>query len=222
MGFFESFLTNIQQSETKLDKRLTASDFRDFIIQKEGKNINTIKLFKNSIISTMRKHQRCLLDENNYYLANDVNTNTYYICFKDLMMIDLDFKDKNKDKSLEDLLKNIEDFCLTNPEFLFDVFKSNNGIHAFAIHKAYNYNDDNTLQIMLDLDCDFYYVIYTAIRGWSIRLNKKKTEINKTDNMYQYIKRIGTGKLDKNCEKNVSIHYNSMLLFQNKPPCKMK
>ena len=221
MGYFQTFLTDIQEYFPKYDNRLKSLNFRNYIIQTKGKNLGTIKLFKNSLISTLHKHQRCLLDHDKYYIANDIKTNTFYICFKNLLMLDIDFKDSNKDKSLIELLNVIEAYCQINPDILFDVFKSGNGIHLFAIHKEYDHKSDEALNLMLDCNCDFYYIIFSYIRGWSVRLNKKKHEINETD-IYTYIKRLGKGKPDPKLEKLVKIHTNNMKIFQVEEACEMR
>ena len=74
---------------------------------------------------------------------------------------------------------------------------------------------------MLDANCDFYYIVYASIRGWSVRLNKKEKEkINKP--LYKNIKRIGYGKINPDLLNLVNLHIKLMTIFQNEKCCKIK
>ena len=79
-----------------------------------------------------------------------------------------------------------------------------------------NYKDNSSIQMMLDLDCDFYYVIYSYLRGWSVRLNKKKQETN--DVLYGEITELGYGKTDPHLYKLTNLHINLVDVFKNVKP----
>ena len=69
---------------------------------------------------------------------------------------------------------------------------------------------------MLSLGADIYYIVYSSIRGWCVRLNKKR---NETDNIYQYITSLGHG-----VEDIVSLIHSHIELsnqFMEETPCMM-
>ena len=94
-----------------------------------------------------------------------------------------------------------------------------NGLHLFAVHETFDYQDDETLQLMIDLHCDFYYIIYSSLRGWSVRLNKKMGE---QEEMYEFIENIGKGREDIQLGKLVELHKLFSNLFADRDICLMK
>ena len=82
-----------------------------------------------------------------------------------------------------------------------------------------DYRDDDALKIMLDLGTDFYYVVFSYLRGWSVRLNKKRRDT--TDELYSYIGDIGTGVADPHLDKLVTLHLNLVPVFKHVEPCLM-
>jgi len=133
---------------------------------------------------SLLKPQRLLIDKDDYYIAIDLLTNTYYICYRDVMMIDVD-RYKNKDIGV-DTLDEIKYKLANYPEFFFRIFSSRNGYHIFVINKSLDYKSEESIKLMYDLNCDFYYIVYSYLRGWSVRFNKKKGEEN-IDNLYLWI-----------------------------------
>ena len=141
-------------------------------------------------------------------------TSTYYLCYKNLLMIDVDF-----DKEIEDSTKNIEkylvflqDFIASHPEFIFDIYQTRKGLHLFALHKEYDYKSDETLKLMLELKGDFYYIIYSHIRGFCVRLNRKVGECSP---IYKYLKRMGNKQPIPRLESLVKLHFNSLEMYSN-------
>src|SRR5947199_3649942 len=96
--FYSSYLKLIeddyeyrQKPLTEFCKKLKHAKFRKFIIDKMGMCCVCIKLFSDVMKSLMIRPQILLIDNENFYIACDMMTNTYYICYKELMMIDIDF-----------------------------------------------------------------------------------------------------------------------------------
>jgi hypothetical protein len=71
----------------------------------------------------------------------------------------------------------------------FRIYKSINGYHVFCTSKKFKYRDVNSVQFMLDNMCDKYYCLYSYLRGFCVRLNKKFDEIS-TDPNYKIYKLI--------------------------------
>ncbi len=194
---------------------LSDNNFRNFLLEKE-KNVELVQLLADVLISKVIKPQRLILDAEDYYIAIDMLTNTYYVCYRQLLMIDIDFyKYKIEEK---EILEKIEAYALKN-NLCFQIYKSQNGIHAFLVNKYCDYRDNKYLQIMLDLGCDFYYIVYSYLRGWCVRLNRKKRDTSAE--LYQYIKKVGVEKEDDHLMKLTSLHINLVEVFENVEPCLM-
>lgn len=171
--FFDYFINTVLNKQLKCDPIFKDGYFRRFVINTRGKNVKTINFLKQPLSVSMKRPQRCLHNDNDYYLALDTYSKTYYVCYRQLLMIDMDFGKDGEFKSREDYLVFLENYCQSHPELLLEVYKTRNGIHCFVLNKKHDFTKDSSLQLMLDLKCDFYYIVYSSIRGWSVRVNRK-------------------------------------------------
>ena len=218
MLFFDDYLNNINNKHFECDDRIKNSKFRNYLIKTKGKTLETINLLYNSLASTVKKPQKCLYSDIDYYFALDIVTNTYYLCYKKLMMIDIDigkFGCPNNKEEYIDFLQNYS----KNKDILFEIYNTRNGLHIFILNNEYDYKNEKTIQLMLDLKADFYYIIYSNIRGWCVRLNRKKNEL---DNIYSFHSRIGNGKPIIRLENLVKLHIEFMKICKNEDYCLMK
>lgn len=156
--------------------------FTKYVIDNE-EPVKVVKMLSFVVSHSLLKPQKLLIDNEDYYIAIDLLTNTYYICYRDLMMIDID---KYKINSNSDTLNDIKIKLSKYPSLFFRIYSSRNGYHIFVINKNMNYRSDESIQLMSDIGCDFYYMVYSYLRGWSVRLNKKRGEEN-IDNLYTWI-----------------------------------
>ena len=159
--------------------------FTKYVIENED-IIVSVKMLSHVMAHSMLKPQRLLIDDNDYYIAIDLFTNTYYICYRDLMMIDVDRYKTSGGETSSDTLENIKTSLSNHPELFFRIYSSRNGYHIFVINKPMNYKSDESIRLMSQLGCDFYYIVYSYLRGWSVRLNKKKGEEG-VDNLYTWV-----------------------------------
>lgn len=215
MSFYDTYLSLINEEiETDIVPELKESAFRIMILENKGKNIDIVKLFSTGVKHTLHKPQRVLYDDIDYYVGLDLYTNTYYICYKNLLMVDVDYY---KDEVTEtEIVQQFEDYCKEHPGYKFKLYRSRNGIHGFLISHGMDYRNDESIQLMLDLKSDFYYIVYAYLRGWSVRLNKKKTDTK--DTLYEYICDIGEGKSDERLLKLVNLHIKLVEVFKNEAP----
>jgi hypothetical protein len=65
----------------------------------------------------------------------------------------------------------------------FKLYKSRNGYHIFLM-KPMDFRSDESILLMHELSCDLNYIIFSYIRGWCVRLNKKEGE---EENIYKYL-----------------------------------
>lgn len=182
------------------------SSFREHLIEKEGYTTKIVKELASFLRSKMIRPQELCHDDDDYYIAIDRMTSTVYLCYRTLLMVDIDFYKngkEGKEYTVDELMQQIKDY--SQDKYTFAVYKTRNGLHAFLISEENSYKDDKSLQIMLDLNCDFYYIIYSYLRGWSVRLNKKE---NDTPDIYSYIGIVGKKKPNKNLVKLVNLHIN--------------
>lgn len=227
--FYSTFLELYKKVEETKDKNpLDDPGFRRDILKNEGPSLKLLHLLKPNLIRTILKPQRVIQDEPDFYIAIDLLTNTYYICYRTLLMLDIDFykldigplafnkndddKTKTKIERRDEILLNLERYTKNHPDILFRIYESRNGVHAFVINKPFDYEKDDTAKFSIDLNSDFYYTIYASLRGWSVRLNRKK---NDQWPLYNYIKDIGTGIPDQHLEKLVTLHLKLCDCFKN-------
>jgi hypothetical protein len=163
--------------------------FSKFIIENEDP-VTAVKMIAYTMSHSLLKPQRLLVDDDDYYVAIDLFTNTYYICYRNLLMIDVDrYKQDVGTDTLEDLKLKLN----KHPEFFFRIYSSRNGYHVFVLNRKMDYKSDESIRLMKDLGSDFYYIVYTYLRGWSVRLNKKKGEENR-DDLYEWIGDVVCGQ----------------------------
>lgn len=218
MQFYQTFVDILNHEETKLldgptSKQLANGVFRQMLLAEHGKTIEMIKAMAPSLAGAIRKPQRLLHDDEDYYVAIDSMTDTYYVCYRQLLMIDIDFY---KDLSTAgEMVTHFEKYCARHPGLRFKLYKSRNGIHAFLVSHRSDYKADGILALQLELQSDFYYVVYSYLRGWSVRLNKKTTDIK--DQLYEHICDVGDGVADEHLVKLVNLHLELVEVFKAAP-----
>ena len=165
--------------DTESVRLLRDRGFTQYLIEHEDPVIS-VKMLAYVMSHTILKPQRLLVDNDDYYVAVDLFTNTYYICYRDLLMIDVDrYKgDTNLDSLKEELAK--------LPDLFFRIYSTRNGYHVFLLNRSVEYKSDENIRLMSQLGCDFYYIVYSYLRGWCVRLNKKKGE-EAVDNLYTWV-----------------------------------
>ena len=218
--FFDEFVEKVINQEYEYDPIFRDYVFRQFVIKTKGKNLDTIRFLQHPLSHTMKKPQRCLYSDNDFYMALDCYSKTYYLCYRSLLMIDIDIGKSGDFESTEEYLVFLEHYCEQHPELLFYVYKSRNGLHCFAVHDTYDFKQESSLQLMLDLHCDFYYVAYTSIRGWSVRLNRKFRDCDQE--LYTFLQKVGTGNENDYLVKLVNLHIEFSKLCADQETSLMK
>ena len=240
--FYNSYIKLIEDdynyrqiNHSEIDKKLKHSNFRKFVINKKGMNYDTILFLLNTLRNAMIRPQRLLTDNNNFYIACDMLTNTYYICYKELMMIDIDFyKDGGNigdvDSNIGDVDSNIESKInkiaemfvrdvKSNPGNCWMLYRTRGGIHAFLVSKKMKYSDKSSCEYMIKLKCDFNYVIYSYLRGWCVRLNRKQKDV---EIITSFITQIGNpAMIDKGLLKLTELHIKMIKVFKDETPSLM-
>lgn len=193
--FFDTFTNYNKQLSEEEYQKYNSSEFLSF-----PKTIETIKKLTPTFEKLITKPQNLIEDNNDYYVARDILTNTVYICFKNMLVLDIDIY-----KSVEDENEILQ--LLERSGYTFRVYKTRNGFHAFCTSQTFDYSDKKTIDWMIRLKCDFFYAFYCHLRGFCVRLNRKMYEYfemmsvepskrNKVDDIYQYIGCYGNEKAE--------------------------
>ena len=217
--FFQSF-RDLHHMPRNKDRISTSKGYFGFLSQKLPRSPESIPILSKCIIGRVIKPQKLLLDEEDYYVGLDMYTHTYYMCCRYLMMIDIDFYKDDETLTEEQILKRFNDYTAVHPDKRFSIFRSQNGIHAFLTSEHRNFRDHDSLQTMIDLGCDFNYIIYSYLRGWSVRLNRKKIE-STAKPLYTYICDIGTGSSLPELTYLIKIHIDMSNEFKDYVPSEM-
>ncbi len=185
--FYQTFLALTTRRPAFQSSLLYFSDFVTWIIESKGKTLENVKLLAPYVTSHVAKPQRLLYDCEDYYIAEDSSTATFYACFRDLVMVDVDFPSEDE---CNHYFKWIIDKCDAHPDWRLVIYRSRNGFHIFPLHTKMNEEEKALFQ--LELQGDFLYTVYTYIRqGSSIRLSPKdKEELP----IYSLVGYLGNGK----------------------------
>lgn len=197
---------------TNFEIHMRDLNFRNFLLDRLGKTKDVVKLFADTLLPSVIKPQRLILDTPIFYVACDMMTNTYYICYKNLLMVDLDIKSEiitpeERSKTLFNFKEKV------SSDEVWIIYKSRKGYHAFLVSKPIEYNSDEATILLLKCESDFYYIVYSYLRGYSVRLNKKKDE---EGGLYSLIETVGNPKYaDEQLLKLVNIHIEMCDTFAN-------
>lgn len=198
---------DLQKTAELLDPCITSSSIDPHSFPK---TVNTVEKLAPIFIKGVQREQELLETNNNYYIARDSKTNTIYMCFKNLLMIDIDCKDVPflNDNFVMEYFSDFKDKC-------FAIYKSNAGYHVFCVSHEFDYRDPCTVQFMLENFCDLFYCIFSYIRGFCVRLNRKFIE-DSSKPLYTSLGTVGNTKLAKPTLVNLvylhlqqAAHYNN-------------
>ncbi|NBO99450.1 MAG: hypothetical protein EBU90_04885 [Proteobacteria bacterium] len=156
------------------------------------------------------KRAQTLIDSTaDYYVASDNATSTVYMCYRDVLMIDIDLKHQELEAA------EVLDYFDNIPNYAFKIFQSARGFHVFCISQRFHYRDPLVIQFMLSHFADFYYTVYAYIRGFSVRLNPKFND--GTDRpIYQELGTVGDRELiDKDVLALVDRHIELCKRYKN-------
>jgi hypothetical protein len=168
MLFHKTFL-NILSNKDELDVIYeSVKELGTFNYDKLPKNSDTVVKTAPFLLQKIKKEQLLIETKKDYYVARDCEDNTVYICFKDLLVIDID-KEKNE-ITLKDIIKHFEQY---NKKSFIVYSNGKGGYHMFCVSEKNKYRDINTVDFMINNYSDFYYTIFSYIRGFCVRLNEK-------------------------------------------------
>lgn len=205
--FYEEFVKKTHSyKDTPFTSALSYSSFRNFLKEEiKDKKKLILLLSKGKLI---KKPYRLLVNDEDFFVGVDMNTNLHCIYYKNLIMIDVDLQ-KSPDTTLESLIN----ICkTTNDSFI--IYSSKNGYHIFIANRLFE--KDEIIDYMLMFPCDLSYIVMSYVFGCSVRLNKKSED----DPMYSLLTMIGN---DFKHKELVDIHIEltdllkDILIYNNNP-----
>lgn len=148
------------QKETSNTKQ-----YRQFFVNKIVKE-DKLDCYFGMLNNTVRDNNCYQLLENSvkYAVGIDLSSVTYFIVFRDLLMIDYDYKNR---------LQILGHFCRQHPEYCFRVISSRNGYHAFCTSRILPYNSEEAKLLLFRLRSDPMHILASLKKGYSARLNRK-------------------------------------------------
>lgn len=198
--FHQTFL-NILMGKDKLEIRYNEiKEFVDFKFNFDilPKTCDTVEKIAPYLLQSVKKEQQLIESNVDYYIARDLIDNTVYICFKELMIIDID------EKNIDEIISHFNKHHINES---FRVYNRMNdcgvsSFHIFLTSRKVEYRNNESVSFMLSNFCDFYYAIFSYIRGFCVRLNNKFLSSNK----YEYMCTINEYNEDPELVKLVELH----------------
>lgn len=129
------------------------------------------------------KNVYLIRDDPNYKLtmAFDVDAKMLYFLLPDFLKIDWDFEEGMTTQTILDLMRQffqnvrkIDRKSIFN-SLTFRLFETQHGVHAFCTSHPLPYEDSRSLQLMMQLCCDPWYIAFSKFYGYSVRLTPKVT-----------------------------------------------
>lgn len=173
--FHKSFLNILEDKDPLQKNNYTEMQAIDLTITDSDDVVNLAHRF----IQGVKRPQHLIKTREDYYIARDTLTNTVYICFQNLLTIDID-KDIGDDNIIEQFSR--------IPE-TFRIYRSKRGYHVYCTSRIFQYRSKESVDFMLNNNSDAYYCVYSYIRGYCTRLNNKFE--NCGEKIYEYIGKVG-------------------------------
>lgn len=104
------------------------------------KNVDTVITSAPFLLQSIKREQQLIETNKDYYVARDILTNTFYICYNNVLMLDLDTT-----SNIDDVLTKLEQ----ETDKCFSIYKSHNGYHIFCLSHRFEYRDKRTCDFML-------------------------------------------------------------------------
>lgn len=200
------------------------SEARKRVLKKHGITAQSVRELKKLICPFLcynsKRNEKLIYAQPDYYIGFDTYNFCYFLCYDNVLMVDLDNNKLGDVEFYEQKLKSrILELCAEDHNMLFKIYKTINGYHIFAVHKKYDRNSEEFVDLMLKLKCDIYYIVFSQLRGCSVRLNMKQKD---TFPIYTFKEYIGQGLPDKHVLFLVDLHIELLPFFAMKTNYRVK
>lgn len=248
--FFQSFL-DIQMRGKNGDYLLKRPEFRDYVLETLGRTKEAIHIVSSYYCNYICRPQRLLFDCDEYYICHDFPSNTYYICMRDVTMIDIDFNHKTDggglvlDKSdVDDVIDDVDD-KIEEQEAI-----NEQKVDAFRVEyikwlvSECDQNRDWRFAIFWSRKGLHVFPVHTILQGdnridMQLRLKcdfwytiytylrmgssiRLNAKANEQAPIYSFIGYLGHGQIDENLDAQVFLHYHLQGAFLDLGESRMK
>ena len=122
--------------------------------------------------------------------------NIDFIAFKNILMLDIDDKEK------------IDEICiillLRYPTELFHIYETFNGYHVYCVSRFFKPRDIETIQLMELMKCDEMYIKFTFFYDmFNIRTSRKQNRRKEEKYVEKFYNKIGFGIEDSSIMKGM-------------------
>ena len=156
----------------------------------------------------LRKPQHLLADNEDYYVAEDEILSYYYVCYRWLLMLDLDWSQlspEDRQNQLHITLGALPQ-VIEDRSTLYQVYSSRNGYHIFLVSHKMELGSREAIELMLHARSDPYYTILSYLRGWSVRISRKHNE-PPCPRLYEYVCSYGLpDSILPECQTALNVH----------------
>lgn len=175
-----------------------------------------------AVLQKSKKGEISLYEQNDVRFEYNIQSAVFVLCFDSILMIDFDFKFGFDEEKIYRLIRTYTDFMHSNGyDMLFQVYRTDRGVHAFLINRYSYFTSEESLQIMMDMCSDTDYIAFSQVRGFCVRVSPKikmHTEdtianefVAKGDNF-----RIGYGRPYKDIVNVLSVHLKLIKWFNKR------
>jgi hypothetical protein len=166
-------------------------------------------------------------EQGDLVVAMGLMNNVWSLCVRDVLMIDFDFKDSiTREQAIKIITKYTKTKHQEGTDLLFEMFDTDRGVHAFLVNQPMSHTDPEAIQMMIDLDNDPYYIGFSKIRGFCMRLSPKIDHQLTLEELYDHLDKefiskpfvqsryIGYGTVDPYIEKIIALHTSLINWFK--------
>lgn len=183
-SFFDDWILmkNQMSRYNILSQSDTSPRFRSYLLA-HVQNKGQLHAIVQTTCGHIFRHQQLLQSKSSYYVACDVSTRTRYICYKDIVMLDFDVG-KADFASKEDILSYLT--TEVKAKYPCIIHETCHGYHCFLVDKRRQHNSFDTFMFLRSFRQDPNYSLYCYIRGFSVRLTRKRDD-DHTQPLYKVI-----------------------------------
>lgn len=131
--------------------------------------------------------------------------NVWSFCTRDMLMIDFDYKEGFTYQTAIDTIKDYTEFMHNKGvDLKFRIYITDRGVHAFLTSHRIDVLSDNAMKMVVDLCNDPYYIAFSTIRGFCVRIGPKIKQKLEGRSLQEVVDTEFIAKVDT---RNVSIGY---------------
>lgn len=201
--FYDSYLNTMKQLAYK-PCPYSDQELRKFIFNKHGINYDTVVNCSPGVIPLVNGPQRCIYTDTDYFVGVEMKNNTYYVCYKDILMIDIDFKYGPIDITGLPFRK--------TDSYL--VQRSANGYHIYVTNRRFDLTSKEAIDYMIEFKSDITYIMCCYIKkGTTVRVNRKHKD--EDPKIYETMSTINQDLVDPTIIERIRVQIKYIREFQD-------